>query len=106
MSGRELLKKIILPVELKELLDKSNKKVFVPESRSELVDMAFGEKNEDLFEVAYDVEGHGRIVEATVAKCKNGAAVNYTDAYMRRRDPDSMVIADLSATDKKKYIDA
>lgn len=106
MSGRELLKKIILPVELKELLDKSNKKVFVPESRSELVDMAFGEKNEDLFEVAYDIEGHGRIVEATVAKCKNGAAVNYTDAYMRRRDPDSMVIADLSATDKKKYIDA
>lgn len=103
MTERELLKKIVLPQELKELIEKTNKKIFIPESRSQLIDMAFGEDNVDLFEVAYEVEGKGRVVEATVAKCKNGAAVNYTDIYMRRRDPDCMVIADDDDTDKAKY---
>ncbi|MCX7707279.1 MAG: DUF4914 family protein [Anaerolineae bacterium] len=55
------------------------------------------------FEVAYDVPGRGRIVEATVARVRNGIAVNYTDTYMRRRDPDCMVIGDDLPTDKETY---
>ncbi len=105
MTKEEALKKLILPSEFAELIAKSGKRVFVPESREELVNIACGENNESFFEVAYEVEGKGRVVEATVAKCKNGAAVNYTDTYMRRRDPDCMIIADEGETDKPKHKD-
>lgn len=57
---------------------------------SELVEAACGGPGSDYYEVAYDVPGKGRVVEATVARVRNGVAVNYTDPYMRRRDPDSM----------------
>ena len=41
----------------------------------------------------YDI--HGKVVkEAEVVRCRNGAAVNYPEDYMRRRDPDCMRIAD------------
>ena len=49
--------------------------------------------------------GKGRVVEATVARCKNGAVINYTDTYLRRRDPDCMVIADEGKSDKQRYRD-
>lgn len=54
-------------------------------------------------EVAYDVAGRGRIVEAQVCRVKNGIAANYLEPYMRRRDPDCMVIADEGPTDKPRY---
>lgn len=80
------------------------KKIIIPESRSQLLTLAMGGSSET-FEVAYDVEGLGAVVEATVTKCKNGLAVNYSDMYMRRRDPDCMVIADEGETDKTTYFD-
>ena len=43
------------------------------------------------------------VVEATVARCNNGAVVNYEDVYMRRRDPDCLVVADNKDTDKPRY---
>lgn len=76
----------------------------VPASKEELVALSFGKAQDVLFEVAYDVYGQ-RIVEATVARCKNGAVVNFTDDYMRRRDPDSMIVADENDTDKPRYDD-
>ncbi|PKM52023.1 MAG: DUF4914 domain-containing protein [Firmicutes bacterium HGW-Firmicutes-7] len=99
-----ILNKMILPDELKALLNKSDK-ITIPESRVELFNLALGGENKDFFEVAYDVPGKGRVVEATVAKGKNGAIVNYMDPYLRRRDPDSMVIADAGKTDKIRYAD-
>jgi hypothetical protein len=53
---------------------------------NELVDLACGGPQSDSFEVAYDVPGKGRWVEATVARVRNGVAANYTEPYMRRRD--------------------
>ena len=38
-------------------------------------------------------------------RCKNGAVVNYTEDYMRRRDPDCMRIADSMPTDKPRFKD-
>ena len=55
------------------------------------------------FEVAYEVPGRGRVVEADVVHCRNGLAVNYTEPYMRRRDPDCMVVADDLPTDKTRF---
>ena len=95
---------MILPNELKAVLAKG-KQVNFAESRNDLLDLALGGKDCDYFEVAYDVPGKGNIVEATVARCKNGLVINYTDTYLRRRDPDCMVIADAGESDKQRYKD-
>lgn len=94
--------KLVLPKELNQLISRGMR-ITIPETRAGLLEMAMGGKETCLYEVAYDVPGKGRFVEATVARCKNGAVVNYTDIYMRRRDPDCMVIADNGKSDKQRY---
>lgn len=101
---KHIVEKMILPSELNEVLSKGMK-VLVPETRNELLELAMGGKGSDLFEVIYDVPGKGEVLEATVARCKNGAVINYSETYMRRRDPDCMVIADNQKTDKLLYRD-
>ncbi len=101
MTTREILDRMILPENLNTLLIKGMT-LTIPESRNEMLDLAMcGEPQ--LNEVAYDVPGHGRIVEATVARAKNGLVVNYSDVYMRRRDPHCMVIADHGKSDKQHF---
>ncbi|MDF2530991.1 MAG: hypothetical protein K0Q65_572 [Clostridia bacterium] len=97
-----ILEKIILPDELKKIAE-SGVSVIVPKDRNHLLTLAMGNEDNDIFEVGYIVPGNGRVIEATVARCKNGAVVNYMDQYMRRRDPDCMVVADNGETDKPKY---
>jgi hypothetical protein len=96
------IERMVLPAELQTVLAKGMP-LIIPETRAELLEMAMGGPNCDLFEVAYEVPGKGRVVEATVARCKNGAVINYKDIYMRRRDPDCMLIADTGDTDKLRY---
>ena len=100
----DVIKKMILPEELQAVLSKGME-ITIPETRDELLEIAMGGKGCDLFKVEYDVPGKGRVTEATVARCKNGAVVNYSDIYMRRRDPECMLIADQEATDKVRYCD-
>ncbi len=66
--------------------------------------MAIG-GGQTVFSVSYDTEGLGLVEEATVTKCKNGVSVNYPEPYMRRRDPNCMVIGDEKETDKERYSD-
>jgi hypothetical protein len=54
-------------------------------------------------EVGYDVPGRGSVLEARVCRVRNGVAANYIEPYMRRRDPDCMVIADDQPTNKPRY---
>jgi hypothetical protein len=35
----------------------------------------------------------------------NGISANYTETYMRRRDPDTLVVADDKPSDKPKFAD-
>lgn len=98
----EQIVKLVLPNELNQLI-RRGMKITIPETRNDLLEMAMGGKDTNLYEVEYDVPGKGRFVEATVARCKNGAVVNYTDIYMRRRDPECMVIADNGKSDKAHY---
>ena len=58
-----------------------------------------------IYEVKYDIPGKGEYSEAIVHKVTNGISVNYTEAYMRRRDPDTMVVADNLPTDKARFSD-
>lgn len=57
------------------------------------------------FEVAYDVPGKGRIVEANVARVRNGIAANYLDPNLRRRDPNCLLIGDSLPSDKPRFSD-
>ncbi len=92
-----------LPSELEETL-RACPGYIVAGTKSELLELAVRDANEHgVHEVAYDVPGKGRVVEAEVCRVKNGIAANYIEPYMRRRDPDCMVIADDSPTDKPRY---
>lgn len=77
--------------------------VIVARSVDELVKLAVRDESHGWHEVAYDVPGKGRVVEAKVCRVRNGIAANYLDPYMRRRDPDCMVIGDNRPTDKPTY---
>ncbi len=54
-------------------------------------------------DIAYEVPGKGRVVEARACALRNGVAANYLEPYMRRRDPDCMLIGDDRPTDKPTY---
>ena len=55
--------------------------------------------------MVYNIVGKGTVKEAEVIRCKNGASVNFMEDYMRRRDPNSMVISDDLPTDKPRFLD-
>jgi len=57
------------------------------------------------FDVKYDIPGKGEVTEAIIHKVTNGISANYTEPYMRRRDPDTMAIADDLPSDKERFID-
>ena len=93
-----------LPSQVVEIFENSESLLF-PKSRDQILRMAMGGRSHGTYEVAYEVPGIGRVVEATVTKCTNGLGVNYIEPYMRRRDPDCMLIADDCETDKARYQD-
>ena len=95
-------KKIFLPEEIKDLL-KNAKSVTHFNTTAELLKAATGGDSNGSFEVQYEIPGKGMYTEVVVHRVENGISANYTDAYMRRRDPDTMLIADNLPTDKEKF---
>ncbi|MDQ8204276.1 DUF4914 family protein [Pelagicoccus sp. SDUM812003] len=92
-----------LPEEVAAILAQAPS-VVVPESLDDLKALSLRDADEQGWhEVAYEVEGQGKVVEAKVCRVSNGIAANYLEPYMRRRDPDCMVIGDQGATDKPTY---
>jgi len=92
------------PFELEQVLSASPR-VHVAGNVEELFDLACGAADRDFMEVAYALPDGSRVVEATVARLRNGIAVNYVEPYMRRRDPDCMFIGDDKPTDKTRFHD-
>lgn len=75
-------------------------------SVEELVELAVPNDQcsaDGFFTVGYEIPGRGFVPEAKVCRVRNGVAANYLEPYMRRRDPDCMVIADEGATDKPTF---
>ncbi|MCD9623566.1 DUF4914 family protein [Rhabdothermincola salaria] len=93
--------KLGLPPEAVEVLEAAPR-VTVARTADELRAAAVGDGT---LEVAYEVPGHGRVVEAVAVGVRNGVSANYTEPYMRRRDPDALVVADELPTDKTRYRD-
>ena len=104
-NKKEILSRLIIPEDLMSSLEKSRTIIF-PASKADLVELCYGSSTLSHYEVSYEVPGKGRIVEAEVARCKNGPSVNFTEEYMRRRDPHCMYIGDSLPTDKPKFSDA
>ncbi|MEA4974342.1 MAG: DUF4914 family protein [Paludibacter sp.] len=95
-------KGIKLPAEAVEVLNNC-KSFTVFNSVEELAVAALGGEGNNSFEVQYDIPGKGLYTEAIVHRVSNGVSANYTDPYMRRRDPDTMAIADDEPTDKETF---
>ncbi len=95
--------KVIIPDEVRNLLE--HKEVFIAKDLKDLLDLALKDEKNGVKEVVYDIPGKGNYCEAIVCRVKNGISVNYTEPYMRRRDPDSMLIGDKLPTDKKTYFE-
>ncbi len=103
-----------LPASVAEILNAAPSFV-VPEKREDLLDWSLGHQTGSndwapgsresmaTFQVAYDVPGKGKVVEAEVVKARNGVSVNYPEVAMRRRDSEAMVIGDKLPTDKPTY---
>ena len=96
-----LFERFTLPDELREVIYNSPS-VIIPTSKEVLFELIFGNEHTDKIEVTYDVQGRS-IKVAEVVRCKNGAAVNFPEDYMRRRDPDCMRIGDDLPTDKPRF---
>ncbi|HUX21819.1 MAG TPA: DUF4914 family protein [Spirochaetia bacterium] len=97
------MSKIILPSEISAIF--ARPRVVIPKSREHMLDLVFDHGDGDTMDVSYAVPGNGEVVEAQLVRCKNGVSVNYPDVYMRRRDPECMVVADDGDTDKIRYRD-
>jgi hypothetical protein len=69
----------------------------------DLLAAALGGVDSGRFVVSYDLPGGTTVVEAVVHKVRNGVAVNYPESYMRRRDPDCLVVADELPSDKPRF---
>jgi len=102
LMKEKILSKLSLNQEIRAILE-SAPRVLIPQNRTELIEIALNGQNN--FRVEYEVPGRGIVHEATVVRCKNGISINYTEPYMRRRDPDCMVVSDEKETDKMRYHD-
>ena len=96
-------KRISLPDDVLVILS-GCKKFNTFDTVGQLATAAVGGENNS-FEVKYDIPGKGEVTEAVVHKVTNGISANYTEAYMRRRDPDTMAIADNLPSDKERFSD-
>ncbi len=104
MDFRAIAHRLLLPADIAEVLAAAPA-AEVPTTRQELIDLALGGPDRQRHEVAFTVPGQERVVEADVVRSRNGVTVNYRDPYMRRRDPDCMVVADNRPTDQTRFED-
>ena len=93
--------KFVLPADVAEALHKCHCVAFI-ETQAELDELVYGPTHTSRYDVVYP-SGGMTVKEAEVIRCKNGAVVNFMEDYMRRRDPNSMVIGDDLPTDKPRF---
>ncbi|MGC8871107.1 MAG: DUF4914 family protein [Brevinematia bacterium] len=99
-----ILEKIDIPYEVLDIL-KMAKSLTFAYTFEDLYNATIEGMENDVKKVSYFVEGSGEVDEAIVSVAKNGIVVNYTEPYMRRRDPNSMLIGDDLPTDKPRFKD-
>ncbi|HLA84220.1 MAG TPA: DUF4914 family protein [Thermoguttaceae bacterium] len=93
---------IPLPAAIRRVLDAAPS-VVLANTIEDLSDLACGGRENREWTVRYTLPDGREVVEATVVRVKNGIAANYVEPYMRRRDPDCMVIGDARPSDKPRF---
>mgnify|MGYP006429395625 FL=1 len=100
--GREM-PAITLPLEARGVLEAAPSVMFA-DTVEQLTELAVPETNQQGYHVVgYDVPGTGFVEEAHVCRVRNGVSANYLEPYMRRRDPECMVIGDEVPTNKTRF---
>lgn len=100
--GANPLLNVELPSELEDILQ-SAPHVAIASNVDQLVELAVRDAKNGFHDVAYELPDRGRVVEASVCRVRNGISANYHEPYMRRRDPDCMVIGDNLPTNKPTF---
>jgi len=95
-------RRIALPPDIRHLF-KESKSITLFNTVGQLADASTGGLEKDSLEVRYEIPGMGEYTEVIVNRVNNGISANYTEQYMRRRDPDTMAIADNLPTDKDRF---
>jgi len=91
-----------LPEHISALLAKAAS-VTMAHTIEELEALACGGADKDNMVVSYELPSGQVVDEVDVIRAKNGISANYRDVYMRRRDPDCMVVADEKPSDKPRF---
>ncbi len=105
MHNKPIYEQFKLPDDAKEVL-LSSPNVTLARSVEHLHELSVANVESDGYHhVAYEIPGKGLVEEVKVCKVKNGIAANYAESYMRRRDPDCMVIGDDVPTDKPTFLE-
>jgi hypothetical protein len=102
MQKEELLKKFNLSEEVREIF-KECPSFQIVDSVEKLKELSVKNSEDDFKNVEYNIKEGKSITEAEVCKVRNGISANFLEPYMRRRDPDCMVIADDYPTDKERF---
>ena len=93
-----------LPTEVEDVLEKAPS-VIMAHNIGDLEDIVCGKPEKHEWSVRYTLSDGREIEEMTVVRSRNGFTANYPDPYMRRRDPECMVIADNHPSDKARFDD-
>lgn len=102
MKKEELLKKFNLSDEVREIFEQCPSFQIV-DSVEELKELSVKDSEDDFKKVNYNLKDNVSMTEAEVCKVRNGISANFLEPYMRRRDPNCMVIADDYPTDKERF---
>ena len=95
---------IDMPEDVRNLL-LSARSVTFANSIDDLEAIACGMDGEDRTMVSYELPDGRVIDEVEVVRVRNGVSGNYLDPYMRRRDPECMLVADDKPSDKARFAD-
>ena len=101
-TGRHIPESLRLSTETREVLEKARSVRFAS-SIQDLEDLACGGRTNRQWDVTYTLPDGREVHEATVVRVRNGISANYAEPYMRRRDPDCMVVADTGPSDKPRF---
>lgn len=104
MNKDDLVQYANLTEDVRRILDNA-RSVMVATSIQELESLVCGGKDKSSATVSYELPDGRTVEEVDVVRVKNGISANYRDPYMRRRDPDCMVVADTRPSDKSRFVD-
>ncbi|MFP4106677.1 MAG: DUF4914 family protein [Phycisphaerae bacterium] len=104
MKARDFLNKAGLPEGVAQIL-RNAKSVTVARGIKDLEDLACGQPGRRSTTVSYELPDGSKVEEVDVVRLENGIGANYREAYMRRRDPHCMVVADSKPSDKERFED-